>query len=103
MKGNVENRAVILGEYIVENGATVRDSAQVFGVSKSTVHKDVTGRLSRLNPSLYRRVRVVLEKNKEERHIRGGIATRDKYRREREARAATIHPSNTADPKERGG
>lgn len=79
MKGNVELRAVTLGEYITDTGATVRECAGVFGISKSTVHKDVTSRLSRLNPSLYKEVREVLEKNKEERHIRGGQATKNKY------------------------
>ena len=73
-------RATLLGRYIIENGATVRCAAKKFGVSKSTVHKDVTGRLRTLNPTLYAQVRRVLDRNKSERHIRGGIATREKYR-----------------------
>lgn len=79
MKGNVELRALKLGEYITQTGATVRECARVFDISKSTVHKDVTARLKRLSPSLYTDVRAVLQKNKEERHIRGGEATRNKY------------------------
>lgn len=79
MKGNVEERAVKLGEYIIEKKTTVRDSARVFGISKSTVHKDLTARLPRLNPGLYKEVRAVLDLNKEERHLRGGEATRRKY------------------------
>ena len=79
MKGNVEERAIRLGEYIIEKKSTVRDSAKVFGVSKSTVHKDLTSRLPHLNAGLYREVRAVLDVNKEERHIRGGEATRQKY------------------------
>ena len=84
MKGNVEERAVRLGEYIIEKRTTVRDSAKAFGISKSTVHKDLTARLPRLNPALYKEVRAVLDINKEERHLRGGEATRRKYLRERE-------------------
>lgn len=79
MKGTVEDRAVELGEYIKEHKSTVRDSAKFFGVSKSTVHKDVTERLSKINPALWQEVRKVLDVNKEERHIRGGEATRKKY------------------------
>ena len=81
MKGNVEERAVRLGEYIIENRSTVRESAKAFGISKSTVHKDLTSRLPRLNSGLYKEVRAVLDVNKEERHIRGGEATRIKYLR----------------------
>lgn len=73
-------RAVVLGEYIIETGATVRATAKVFKISKSTVHKDVTERLRYINPQLYREVKAVLEKNKSERHIRGGLATRRKYK-----------------------
>ena len=83
MKGIVEDRAVELGEYIVENKATVRSAARKFGVSKSTVHKDVSERLRRCNLSLYREVQKVLDHNKAERHIRGGLATKEKYRREK--------------------
>ncbi len=79
MKGQPEERAVALAEYMVETGATVRQAAVKFGVSKSTVHKDITQRLQYLNRPLYLQVREVLQKNKEERHIRGGLATRRKY------------------------
>ncbi len=79
MKGNPEERAVRLGEYIVETGATVRTAAKAFGISKSTVHKDVTIRLARQNKALYRQVRKVLGVNKAQRHLRGGMATRHKY------------------------
>lgn len=82
MKELVEQRAIELAEYIVENNSTVRATAKQFGVSKSTVHKDVTERLSRDDPQLYKRVKLVLEKNKQERHIRGGLATRRKYKGE---------------------
>ena len=75
----VDRRALMLGEYIVENNSTVRATAKVFGVSKSTVHMDVSKRLSRVNPGLYKQVRKVLDINKEERHIRGGLATKEKY------------------------
>ena len=75
-----EDRAIILGEYILEQKATVRAAAKKFHVSKSTVHKDVSDRLKVLNPQLYREVRQVLEINKAERHLRGGLATREKYR-----------------------
>ena len=75
-----ESRAVILGEYILDTGATVRATAKVFKISKSTVHKDVTGRLRYDNPQLYKLVKAVLEKNKSERHIRGGMATKRKYK-----------------------
>ena len=78
----VTQRAVILGEYILDTGSTVRATAKVFKISKSTVHKDVTERLSHDNPQLYRQVKAVLEKNKQERHIRGGMATRKKYKGE---------------------
>lgn len=82
MSRTVPQRAVILGEYILDTGATVRATAKVFKISKSTVHKDVTERLSHDNPQLYRQVKAVLEKNKQERHIRGGLATRRKYKGE---------------------
>ena len=80
MKDISRNRAIILGDYIIETGATVRAAAKVFKISKSTVHKDVTERLYRENPSLYSEVKVVLDTNKRERHIRGGLATRKKYK-----------------------
>ena len=79
MIGNVEKRCIDLGHYIVEPGATVRQTAAVFGISKSTVHNDVTKRLSVINPLLCSEVKAVLEENKAERHIRGGLATRKKY------------------------
>ena len=77
-------RCVVLGNYIVEQGATVREAAQKFGISKSTVHKDVTDRLMRINPALAIQARTVLDVNKSERHIRGGQATREKYRQQKE-------------------
>lgn len=80
MKGIVEERAVELAEYIVENKTTVRAAAKQFGVSKSTVHKDVARRLRSLNPQLYSEVREILDINKAQRHIRGGLATREKYK-----------------------
>lgn len=80
MKQAVEERAIELGEYIIESRATVRRTAKKFGISKSTVHKDVSQRLQNLNPSLYNEVKEVLEYNKSERHLRGGLATKNKYR-----------------------
>ena len=80
MRDNIEERAQELAAYIVENGATVRQAATKFGVSKSTVHKDLTERLGHLNLALFAQVREVLERNKAERHIRGGMATRKKYK-----------------------
>ncbi len=80
MREYLPDRAVILGEYILDTGATVRAAAKVFKISKSTVHKDVTERLYYNNPQLYREVKAVLEKNKQERHIRGGMATKLKYK-----------------------
>ncbi|MDY3087537.1 MAG: sporulation transcriptional regulator SpoIIID [Blautia sp.] len=79
MKDYIEERAVELGNYIVEKKATVRQTAKKFGISKSTVHKDVTERLAVIRPSLAEQTRKVLELNKQERHIRGGLATREKY------------------------
>ena len=80
MKSDIERRAVELAEYIIENKTTVRAAAKHFGVSKSTVHKDLTERLELINRSLFLRVKEMLEVNKAERHIRGGIATRIKYK-----------------------
>ena len=74
MKGNPEERAVQLGEYITETGATVRSAAKAFGISKSTVHKDITYRLEKQNHTLYDEVQKVLRVNKEERHLRGHTA-----------------------------
>ncbi len=75
-----QERCVILGKFIVENNATVRAAARQFGISKSTVHQDITVKLEKANKALYEEVKTVLDKNKQERHIRGGEATRKKYR-----------------------
>ena len=80
MNESMEDRARRLALYIIENRSTVRAAARKFGISKSTVHKDLAERLPRFNRSLYQKVKGVLEENKAERHIRGGIATRKKYR-----------------------
>mgnify|MGYP001783850776 CR=1 FL=1 len=80
MKEPAQDRAEILGEYILDTGATVRAAAKVFKISKSTVHKDLSERLPSFNRPLYLQVKGVLEENKAERHIRGGIATRRKYK-----------------------
>lgn len=81
------DRAVMLGEYIAKTNATVRQCAKEFGISKSTVHEDVTRRLGGINQDLFTAVRRVLEKNKQERHLRGGEATRRKYIIEKESAA----------------
>lgn len=91
MKTQPNNRAVILGQYIIENKATVRATAKKFGISKSTVHKDVSERLPKVNPSLYRQVKDILEINKQERHIRGGMATKIKYMELAEQRSKKSH------------
>lgn len=75
----IENRVLSIADYIIETGATVRAAARVFGVSKSTVHKDITERLRQINRNLGEQIAVILEQNKDERHIRGGMATREKY------------------------
>ncbi len=75
----IRKRAVKIGNYILQNSCTVRKAAEVFGISKSTVHKDVAERLLKIDPSLAENVKVVLDKNKAERHIRGGEATKQKY------------------------
>ena len=80
MRTNIEERACELAKYMIENNATVRSAAEKFSISKSTVHKDIAERLESVDRDLYLRVKSVLEKNKAERHIRGGIATRRKYR-----------------------
>ena len=84
MKKYMEERVIESATYIIEHNATVRQTAKQFGVSKSTVHKDVTERLVKINPFLAARIRVVLDVNKAERHIRGGMATKEKYLHERE-------------------
>lgn len=78
----IEERACDIAVYIIENRATVRAAAKQFGISKSTVHKDLTERLKTLNPALYHEVRELLDINKAERHLRGGMATRKKYKGE---------------------
>lgn len=79
MKDYIEERAVEIANYIIESNSTVRQTAKKFGISKSTVHKDVTERLLQINPTLAAQTRKVLDTNKSERHIRGGLATREKY------------------------
>ena len=79
MKDYIEERAVEMEHYIIQTKATVRQTAKKFGISKSTVHKDVTDRLIQINPALAGEARKILNVNKEERHIRGGLATREKY------------------------
>ena len=79
MADTIQRRACELAVYIIETGATVRAAARHFGISKSTVHKDLSQRLPQYNKSLFKQVRVVLEENKAQRHIRGGIATKKKY------------------------
>lgn len=84
MKGYIEERAVEAANYIIDTRATVRQTADRMGISKSTVHKDITERLIRIRPMLAAQARVVLDANKAERHIRGGLATREKYLHEHE-------------------
>lgn len=79
MKNYIEERAVEIANYIIQNNATVRQAAKKYGISKSTVHKDCTERLLQVNPSLASEVRKILDVNKSERHIRGGLATKEKY------------------------
>ena len=87
MKGYIEERAVELANFIIENKATVRAAAKKFGISKSTVHKDVTERLVQINSVLAEEAKAVLDKNKAERHIRGGLATKAKYKGSMEGKA----------------
>lgn len=82
MSDTIEERACQLAVYMIENRGTVRSAASHFGISKSTVHKDLSIRLPKLNPALYDQVRCLLDVNKQERHIRGGMATREKYRKQ---------------------
>ncbi|WP_105616995.1 sporulation transcriptional regulator SpoIIID [Vallitalea okinawensis] len=79
MKQYIEERAIEVAKYIIQSNATVRETAKKFGISKSTVHKDVTERLEKINPQLAQEARKVLDINKQERHIRGGLATKEKY------------------------
>ncbi len=79
MKNYIEERAVEIANYIIQSNATVRQAAKKYGISKSTVHKDCTERLTQVNPTLAAEVRKVLDVNKSERHIRGGLATKEKY------------------------
>ena len=81
MKDYIEERAVEIATYIIETSATVRQTARKFGISKSTVHKDCTDRMVQINPTLAMQVREVLDTNEQERHIRGGLATKEKYLR----------------------
>ena len=83
MADSVENRACQLAVYLIENGGTVRSAAKYFGISKSTVHKDLSQRLQQYNQGLYLQVRQILDTNKAQRHIRGGNATREKYKNKR--------------------
>lgn len=80
MKDDIEDRTIEIAQYIAEHGATVRSAARAFGLSKSTVHKDMEERLKHLHPALFQQVRAVLIHNKAVRHLRGGEATRRKYR-----------------------
>ncbi|MFR5746063.1 MAG: sporulation transcriptional regulator SpoIIID [Romboutsia timonensis] len=82
MRSQIEERALDVAKYILDKKTTVRQTAKTFGVSKSTIHKDVTERLEEINPTLAKEVKMVLEKNKSERHIRGGMATKLKYEKE---------------------
>lgn len=82
MKNYIQSRALALGEHIAATGDTVRAAGEKFGVSKSTVHKDVTERLRRIDAELYEKVKKILGVNLSERHLRGGMATRDKYKKE---------------------
>ncbi len=89
MRGvSIEERAISLAQYIIDSKDTVRGTAKKFGISKSTVHKDVSERLLKINPALAREVRFILDENKAERHIRGGMATKLKYEHDREEKEA---------------
>ena len=103
VKGLPEERTIALAHYMVDSGATVRQAAARFGVSKSTVHKDITTRLKRQNAVLYAEVQAVLLRNKSERHIRGGNATRDKYREEARCFACIAHAKQNRPPRREAG
>ena len=81
---SIEERAISLAHYIIDSKDTVRGAAKKFGISKSTVHKDVSERLKKINPKLAKEVRIILDENKAERHIRGGMATKLKYKHQKE-------------------
>ena len=100
MSRTSEARPVILGEYMVRNSATVRAAAKHFGISKSTVHKDIRTRLPELDKKLFRKVEKLLELNKQERHIRGGLATKRKYQIERGSRGLHAKSSAARNPEE---
>ena len=87
MKTYIEERAIEIANYMIENNATVRQAAKNFGISNSTVHKDVTERLEQINPALAAEARKVIDVNKSERHIRGGMATKEKYAHQHEQAA----------------
>ena len=95
MREDIEKRALEIGHYIVEKSATVRQTASVFRVSTSTVHKDVSERLEQIQPDLYTQVKEILEQNKQERHIRGGLATKRKYALRRQQEEEFLHQQNT--------
>lgn len=88
MNTDIEERTVSIAQYIIDKKATVRAAAKHFGISKSTVHKDVTERLYNINRALYKEVQPILAENKAERHLRGGIATKNKYLKQREVKNA---------------
>lgn len=81
--GTKQERCVSLAKYIIDNKATVRNAGKIFGISKSTVHQDITSRLEKINPELHKQVKEILEINKQERHIRGGMATKNKYKKQK--------------------
>lgn len=102
MKGLPEERAIALAQYMIEEDATVRQAAKKFAISKSTVHKDVTQRLKVVHPNLYEQVKKVLDKNKQERHIRGGMATREKYEALRHGEEQHPSPDGAGAQKQNG-
>ena len=95
MKSYIEERAMEVARYIIDNNSTVRQAAKHFGISKSTIHKDVSSRIQEVNPSLAAEVRKVQDVNKQERHIRGGLATKDKYLREKSIYEQRLHKKST--------
>ena len=90
MKDYMEDRVIAFSRYIIENSSTVRETAKHFFISKSTVHKDVTERLKHIDPDLYEQVRAVLNVNKAERHIRGGLATKKMYEMKKSAKVLNL-------------